>query len=192
MTDPRDTPGTEGISRSLYDVNSTDPRSELVDRSEMHPEDVGQITRLMNALSGLREKEKALAEASEKYMKLSAQDMRALHFLIVANHRAEVVTPGMLGTHLEMSPASITKLLNRLEKGGHIVRHVHPVDRRAFSIEVTDGTRASAMETVGRQHAKRFHAAARLTREQREVVIDFLEDMAREMSLEDVDWTKEH
>lgn len=191
MSNQQPISGPEGISRSLYDVNSSDPRSELVDRSQLDPEDVGQITRLMNALSGLREKEKALADASEKYMKLSSQDMRALHFLIVANHRGEVVTPGMLGTHLGMSPASITKLLNRLEKGGHIDRRVHPVDRRAFSIEVTDETRSSAMQTVGKQHAKRFHAAARLTREQRDVVIDFLEDMAREMSLDGADWAKE-
>ncbi|RSZ61194.1 MarR family transcriptional regulator [Corynebacterium hylobatis] len=190
MTDPRNASDIKGISGSLYDVNSSDPRSELVDRSALDPEDVHQITRLMNALSGLREKEKALADASEKYMKLSTQDMRALHFLIVANHRAEVVTPGMLGTHLEMSPASITKLLNRLEKGSHIIRQVHPVDRRAFSIEVTQETRASAMETVGRKHAKRFQAAARLSREERQVVINFLEDMARELALDDVDWTE--
>ena len=191
MADQHRASGPGGVSRSLYDINSSDPRSELVDRSQLDPEDVGQITRLMNALSGLREKEKALADASEKYMKLGAQDMRALHFLIVANHRREVVTPGMLGTHLGMSPASITKLLNRLEKGGHIVRRVHPTDRRAFSIEVTEETRASAMRTVGKQHAKRFHAAARLTREQRDVVINFLDDTAREMSLDDADWAQE-
>lgn len=191
MTDPQKTSDIESISSSLYDVNSGDPRSELVDRSGMAPEDVHQITRLMNALSGLRNKEKVLAEASEKYMQLNNQDMRALHFLIVANHRAEVVTPGMLGTHLEMSPASITKLLNRLEKAGHIIRKVHPVDRRAFSIEVTDETRASAMETVGRKQAKRFQAAARLSREERQVVIDFLEDMARELTLDGEDWATE-
>lgn len=191
MTDPQKTSDIESISSSLYDVNSGDPRSELVDRSGMAPEDVHQITRLMNALSGLRNKEKVLAEASEKYMQLNNQDMRALHFLIVANHRAEVVTPGMLGTHLEMSPASITKLLNRLEKAAHIIRKVHPVDRRAFSIEVTDETRASAMETVGRKQAKRFQAAARLSREERQVVIDFLEDMARELTLDGEDWATE-
>lgn len=191
MTDPQKTSGIESISSGLYDVNSGDPRSELVDRSGMAPEDVHQITRLMNALSGLRNKEKVLAEASEKYMQLNNQEMRALHFLIVANHRAEVVTPGMLGTHLEMSPASITKLLNRLEKAAHIIRKVHPVDRRAFSIEVTDETRASAMETVGRKQAKRFQAAARLSREERQVVIDFLEDMARELTLDGEDWATE-
>ena len=87
MTDPQKTSGIESISSGLYDVNSGDPRSELVDRSGMAPEDVHQITRLMNALSGLRNKEKVLAEASEKYMQLNNQDMRALHFLIVANHR---------------------------------------------------------------------------------------------------------
>ena len=65
------------------------------------------------------------------------------------------------------------------------------MDRRAFSIEVTDDTRASAMETVGRKQAKRFQAAARLSREERQVVIDFLEDMARELTLDGEDWATE-
>lgn len=82
----------------------------------------------------------------------------------------------------------ITKLLNRLEKGGHIVREVHPFDRRAFAIEVTPSTRTSAMQTVGKQHAKRFQSAARLTPEEREVVIRFFEDMTQELLLEGVDW----
>ncbi len=192
MSDPHKLEGSESVSQNLYDVDSSDPNSELVDRSTMSPEDISQIGRLMSALSMLREAERALANASEKYMKLSTQDMRALHYLIVANHRQEVATPGMLGSHLKLSPASITKLLNRLEKGGHIVRKVHPVDRRAFAIEVTNETRSSAMQTVGKQQSKRFHSAARLSSEEREVVIRLLEDMAQELSLADAEWTQEH
>lgn len=178
----------DSISGFLYEVDSADPRSELVDRSHLSPEEVAQITRLMGSLSRLREAEQGLTDASEKYMKLSAQDMRALHYLIVAKNRNEIVTPGMIATHLGVSAASTTKLLNRLESGNHIVRRVHPVDRRAFSIEVTPETEASAMNTVGRQHAKRFHAAARLTSEEREVVIGFLDDMANEIDASKVEW----
>lgn len=180
----------DAISQNLYDVNSSDPDSELVDRSDLSREDVQQIGMLMKALSRLREAEQALSEASEKYMKLNKQDMRALHYLIVAGHREEIVTPGMLAGHLKISAASTTKLLNRLEEGAHIVRRVHPKDRRAFAIEVTSGTRGTAMQTVGRRQANRFHAAARLSPEQRDVVIGFLEDMAEGLSLENVDWAE--
>ena len=46
------------------------------------------------------------------------------------------------------------------------------------------------METVGRQHAKRVHAAARLSREERDVVIRFLDDMAAEIALTDQPWAE--
>ncbi len=180
------------ISDHLYQVDSSDPRSELVDRSDLSPEEVAHIGKVMVSMSRLREAEQALSTASEKYMQLSTQDMRALHYLIVAKNRGEMVTPGMIATFLEISPASTTKLLNRLEKGDHIVRKVHPMDRRAFAIEVTPETEVSAMQTVGKQHAKRFHAAARLTHDERDVVIRFLDDMTDEITLTKVDWAETH
>lgn len=181
--------GGDSIAESLYDPVSGDPNGEIVDRTGLSPDAVAGIGRLMKALGDLREAEQAIMEASEKYMKLSAQDMRALHYLIVAKNRGELVTPGMIGAFLKISPASTTKLLNRLERGGHIVRRMHPSDRRAFSIEITPATEASAKHTVGRQHAKRLHAAARLTSEERETVIRFLNDMADEISIANADWT---
>ena len=140
MEDHGATTARDAISESLYDVDASDPRSELVDRSGLPAADVAQIGRLMRAFSHLREVESAASEASQRYMKLSAQDMRAVHYLIVAQNQGELVTPGMLASHLRISAASTTKLLNRLEKGGHIVRQVHPTDRRAFAIEVTPET----------------------------------------------------
>lgn len=190
MTEQAAQHGGDTIAANLYDVDSSDPRSELVDRTGLTPADMAEIGRIMYALASLREAEQLVSDASQKYMQLSAQDMRALHYLIVAKHRTELATPGMLATHLGISAASTTKLLNRLEKGGHIVRHVHPSDRRAFAIAVTDETEAAAKMTVGRQHAKRFDAAARLTSAEREAVVRFLDDMAEGMSLSGVEWAE--
>lgn len=184
-------PVPDPISQSLYEIDSSDPRSELVDRSGLPAADVAQIGRMMSALSRLRESEQHLAAAAEAYMRLSAQDMRALHYLIVAKNRDDVVTPGMLAGHLGISAASTTKMLNRLERGGHIVRSVHPTDRRAFAIEITAETTASAMQTIGRHQARRFSAAARLTAAEREVVIRFLDDMTAELSLANVSWAEQ-
>lgn len=182
MVDADTRPRRDSIAENLYQVDSSDPASELIDRSHLSDAEIAQIGRLMNALAGLREAEEGVRAASEKYMRLSTQDMRALHYLIVAKHRDEVATPGMLAAHLKISAASTTKLLNRLERGGHIVRRVHPRDRRAFAIEVTPETRSTAMQTVGKQHAGRFHAAARLSSDEREVVIRFLHDMTQDMT----------
>lgn len=181
---------TGSTAAHMYDIGSSDPRSQLVDRSQLSPTEIAHIGTLMKTISALRETEQALSDASQKYMQLSAQDMRALHYLIVAKNRGELVQPGTLSTYLNISKASTTKLLNRLETGGHIERQVHPTDRRAFAIAVTSSTEASAMGTVGKQQAQRFHAAARLTHAEREVVIRFLDDMRQGLSLDDTEWAK--
>lgn len=173
---------------NLYDIDASDPDSTFFDRSALHPEDIARIGELMAALSALRDAEKQLSDASLRYMKLNQTDMRALHYLIVASHRDVVVTPGALTAHLGISSASTTKMLDRLERGGHIVRHPHPTDRRALALSITPDTHRAAMETVGRQQAKRFHAAARLTPAERETVIRFIRDMTDEISLTDETW----
>lgn len=176
------------IAESLYHVDSSDPRSELIDRSGMSEEEISQIGRLMSSLSELRSAEKRLTEASQRYMKLSEQEMRALHYLIAAKNRGRVATPGALSAHLSISPASTTKLLNRLERAGHISRSLHPSDRRAIAVEVTPETESAAMHSVGRQQANRFYAAARLTAAERDIVIAFLDDMTRELSSDGPVW----
>jgi DNA-binding MarR family transcriptional regulator len=142
----------------------------------------------MQALGGLRDAEQKLSEASLRYMKLNQTDMRALHFLIAFENTGATATPGAIAAHLGISTASTTKLLDRLERGGHITRSPHPSDRRALAIEITPETRRSAIETVGRQHARRFIAAARLSSEEREVVRRFLADMTTEIALGDMPW----
>lgn len=190
MAEPRAGSAEDQVAASLYSVEHSDPTGMLVDRTGMDPHDIEQIGRLMRAIANLRQVEQSVSDASQKYMKLGTQDMRAIHYLIVAGNRETIVTPGMLAAHLGISAASTTKLLNRLEQAGHITRQLHPTDRRAFAIVVTPETEAAAMQTAGRQHAKRFHAAARLSRPEREVVIGFLEDMTDELRLTDEPWAQ--
>lgn len=173
---------------AIYDVESSDPRSALIDRTGVSPGDLRQIASVMEALGGLRDAELRLSQASRRYMRLNDTDMRALHYLIVCANRDLVATPSGIAHHLGISTAATTKLLDRLENGGHIQRSPHPTDRRALAITITAETRHAAMETVGRQQAKRFYAAARLSPEERDVVIRFLADMTEEITLRDEPW----
>lgn len=181
----------ESVSSKLYDVDSNDPTSRLIDRGNLSPAEITEISSVMAALGRLRDAEQHLTEASQRYMNLGSTDMRALHYLIVAGHNGTVVTPSAIAAHLGISSASVTKLLDRLEAGGHIHRQPHPNDRRALAITVTDETREAAMETVGRLHAKRFHAAARLTSAERAVVIRFIDDMTNQITLRSEAWARE-
>lgn len=181
----------KSVSSSLYDVEKNDPKSRLIDRSSHSPEQLQQITEVMAALGRLRDAEQQLSEASQRYMRLGRSDMRALHFLIVAHHTRVVITPSAIAAHLGISSASTTKLLDRLEAGGHIVRAPHPNDRRALAITITEETREAAMQTVGRLQAKRFHAAARLTSDERAIVVRFLDDMTDQISMRNEAWANE-
>ena len=173
---------------SMYHVESSDPQQELVDRSSVTPETLDSINRLMAAMASLRRAEEQLSVASTRHMKLNKTDMRALHFMMVSENQGVLVTPSALAAHLGISTASTTKLLDRLEQGTHITRAPHPTDRRALVVHVTAGTRVEAMNTMGRMQARRFHAATRLSPDEREVVIGFLEDTARELTLTDEAW----
>ncbi|WP_295010434.1 MarR family winged helix-turn-helix transcriptional regulator [uncultured Microbacterium sp.] len=179
-----DDPSQDGVEPdTVYDIEATDPSGVLLDRSGVDPGSLRQIAVLMTALAGLRDAEQRLAEASRAYMRLNETDMRALHYLIVCANRGVVATPGGISQHLGISTASTTKLLDRLQRGGHIMREPHPSDRRALAISIAEDTHRAAMETVGRQQARRFHAAARLTPDERDVVIRFLRDMTQELAI---------
>ncbi|GAA4527539.1 MarR family transcriptional regulator [Brachybacterium paraconglomeratum] len=181
---PEPTPPT-----SLFSLEGSDPHQELIDRTGLTSADISQIDALMAALSRLRVAERELSEASLRYMQLGETDMRALHFLIVCENTGVVVTPGAISQELQISSASTTKLLDRLERAGHIRRTPHPSDRRALVIGIDPATRATAIRTVGSMQARRVHAARRLTSAEREIVSGFLDDMAREISLGNADWS---
>ena len=168
---------------NLYALDVSDPNARLIDPKGQSAADIEQIGDLMAALAQLREAEQRLSEASRRYMKLGSTDMKALHFLVVAQNTDTIATPGAIAAHLDISTASTTKLLDRLEAAGHIIRAPHPYDRRALAISITDETYEAAVETVGRQQAKLFHAAARLTPDERDVVIRFLNDMTQELTV---------
>jgi len=162
----------------MMDPRVMDPRQELVRRAGMDDGDVDQVVQVLEALRLWREVERRTSEASRRYMKLGETDMRALRFIIAMQNHGRVVTPGAIAEHLGITTASTTKLVDRLAAGDHVRRFQHPSDRRSLAIEVTEETRRVARETVGRSHARRFDAAARLTAEEREIVIHFLADLA--------------
>ncbi|SJN08018.1 Transcriptional regulator, MarR family [Leucobacter sp. 7(1)] len=184
-TPPADPSAT---SAEVYGVESNDPDSRLIDRSKTTPEDLAEIGALMGALGALRDSEEKLSEASLAYMQLGRTDMRALHFLIVTANEGRIATPGAIASQLRITTPSTTKLLDRLERGGHITRTIHPTDRRAFAIEITPETREAAYRTVGAQQAKRFTAAARLSSTERGIVTRFLHDMAAEIDVTGAEW----
>lgn len=163
----------------MHDPRVSDIRGRLIDVSHMSDDDISHVVAVLDALRDWRAAEERLSEASRRFMRLGDNDMRALRYVIVVTDRGEVATAGGIAEHLGISTAATTKLLDRLERGGHIRRLPHPRDRRSSSIVIAAETREAAQATVGREHARRFRVAAELAPAERDVVIRFLAELSR-------------
>jgi DNA-binding MarR family transcriptional regulator len=162
----------------MHDPLLNDPEERLVRRSHLPPSEIADVVRVLNAMRRWSEAERRLSQASQRYMRLGETDMRALRLLVAARNQSIPVTPGMIAGHLAISTAATTKLLDRLERGGHVLRRPHPTDRRSLTVEVTDETRSAARESVGRAHARRFDVIAALSPQERAVVSAFFDAMS--------------
>lgn len=166
------------ISGSMVDPRVIDPRQELVRHDDLDEHELAQIVRLLSAMRAWREAEQRLSFESRSALKLNDTDMKALRYIIASVNADVAVTAGALAEHLHISTASTTKLLDRLERAGHVVRRPHPTDRRAVTVEITPETHRRVRATMGLQHARRFEVARALSPADREVVTRFLTELA--------------
>lgn len=178
----------EPIEQDVDRLVHSSQEAYAVEVPEISELEIREATRLTNALAQLRDAERDLSDASRLALGLSEQDMRAMQFLVASLRRGEVVTPSMLAAYLNISPASTTKLLNRLEKNQHISRLIHPTDRRAFKIEVNPETEALTQRSVGRQQARRLLAALQLSGRDRATVTRFLEELTQGIRQDREQW----
>ncbi|WP_374010219.1 MarR family winged helix-turn-helix transcriptional regulator [Leifsonia sp. LS-T14] len=166
------------ISESLTDPRIIDPRQELVRHDDLSEDELGQIVGLLAAMREWRDADQRLSFESRTHMKLNETDMRALRYIIASMNADVPVTAGALSDHLHISTASTTKLLDRLERAGHVVRRSHPTDRRAVTVEITPETHREVRRTMGLQHARRFEVARALSPGDRDTVTRFLKELS--------------
>lgn len=162
----------------MIDPRNIDPREILIPREGRGPAEMDAIMGVLAAVRRWREAEQRMSEESRSQMKLGDNDMKAMRFIIVSTNQGKATTPGMIATHLGISTASTTKLLDRLDAAGHITRSPHPTDRRAVVITVNPHSHDEVQESVGRLHARRFEVAAKLDSREREIVIRFLDELS--------------
>ena len=108
---------------------------------------------------------------------LSATDVRALVCLLDRERAGVPASPTWLAGQLGVTTASVTALLDRLERAGHVRRVPRSDDRRRVDVLVQD----SAKELGWAFFGPLIHAAAgvldRRTAAERAVIDAFLDDM---------------
>ncbi|MER7460703.1 MarR family transcriptional regulator [Micromonospora sp. NPDC126480] len=77
---------------------------------------------------------------------LGATDLQALIAVMDAELQGDPITPGRLGEQLNLSSGSVTALIDRLERAGHIRRDRDATDRRKVLLHYADRGATVAME----------------------------------------------
>lgn len=119
--------------------------------------------------------ETALQRRSEHTMQMSENDISALRYLLRANERGVSVGPRELGEYLGLQSSSITVLLDRLEKAGHVRRVPSPFDRRALIIVPTIPTDDAQRAILGEVRHELIDVAATLSESDADTVVDFID-----------------
>ncbi len=108
---------------------------------------------------------------------LNRTDVRALVAIMDAARRGEALTAGRLGEAVDLRSASVTALVDRLEKVGHVRRVRDPEDRRRVGLEMSEAAMAAGAEHFGGLARDLSTAMESYTDEELAVVRRWLEDM---------------
>ena len=108
---------------------------------------------------------------------LGRTDVRALVAIMDAARRGDALTAGSLGAAVELSSASVTALVDRLERAGHVRRVRDADDRRRVVLEMTEPARAAGGEFFGGLQRDLVGAMDSYTDAELDVVRRFLTEM---------------
>jgi DNA-binding MarR family transcriptional regulator len=116
---------------------------------------------------------------------MGTTDLQAIRFLIKAQGEGRIISGRNLADHLGMTSASVTALLDRLTKSGHVQRTPHPTNRRSNMVTATPGSDLEVRHTLGAMHGRMIQAARALGAADAALIEHFLESMTA--AVDDID-----
>lgn len=144
-----------------------------------YPERDGASTvDVLNLLRRYRAAEARMRARTRASMEMGETDLLALRVMLGAQRRGELVRQRDLARILSITSASVTVLVDRLERSGHVERRPHPTDRRSTVVVATRATDDEVRETLGAMHARMIDVVDDLSAAELEVVARFLSGMA--------------
>ncbi|MGG7465243.1 MarR family winged helix-turn-helix transcriptional regulator [Plantibacter sp. YIM 135347] len=178
--------------RASHDAARNDGATQRNDRSGYwyEPEATVSGVDLLNMLRQYHDAEAEMRRQTRESMAMNETDMLALRHLLKAQRTGGVITPSMLAGMLQISTASVTALIDRLEKSGHARRDPHPTDRRSTVITPTPGTDSEVRRTLGRMHTNMLAVVEGLDDREIAAVGRFLSGMVH--AVEDASIAEEH
>lgn len=133
---------------------------------------------VLNLLRRYRAAEGAMRARTRSSMGMGETDLLALRMLLQAQRRGEAMRQRDLAGVLGLASASVTALVDRLAKSGHVRRERHPDDRRATIVVPTTDSDDEVRATLGAMHRRMIDVIDGMDEHERRAVAGFLERMS--------------
>ena len=142
---------------------------------------------IITTLRDLRVADEAMGRRTRDSMGMGTTDLQALRFLLKAQGEQHIVSGRDLADHLGMTSASVTALLDRLTKSGHVKRTPHPTNRRSNMVTATPGSDDEVRQALGAMHGRMIETARALSATDAALIEQFLESMTAAVDSIDAD-----
>lgn len=139
---------------------------------------------LLNLLREYRDAEGRMRARTQDSMSMGDTDLRALRFLLRERSAGRTTRQKDLAAALDLTPATVTTLVDRLSNHGYLRRVPHPHDRRSVALEVLPATDREVKETLSRMHAEMIQAAENLTDQERAGAAKFISNLITSVNKE--------
>ncbi|MBQ9917031.1 MarR family winged helix-turn-helix transcriptional regulator [Microbacterium sp. NPDC016588] len=134
---------------------------------------------VVKAVSDLSESGAASERVALQSLGIGPNDAKVLRFLLDREDDDEPVTPRLLAEMLGISSAATTALIDRLADAGWVERVPFPGDRRSIVVRATIDAASPARHLLAVRRSSVAEAASRLGADERRVVAEFLDEVAR-------------
>lgn len=132
---------------------------------------------LIAAFEAYRSSEQDMRTRIRARMKMADNELTVLRHLVRAERVEQPITPSELARRLQFSTASMTALLDRLERSGHIRRATNPVDRRSLYILPTELAHHDVHAALGAMHERMLGAVVGMNAHDVTTMMGFLSRM---------------
>ena len=132
---------------------------------------------VLEALRHHGEAELAMRERDKASTGLGDTDLTAMRYLLQQQRAGRQVTPAALSDHLGITRPSVTMLIDRLCRAGHVRRHRAPLDRRSTVLVVREPEDAVAREILIDMDDRVARCATTLSSADAAIVMGFLSAM---------------
>jgi DNA-binding MarR family transcriptional regulator len=120
----------------------------------------GPVAPMEAVTSVMRVQQLLLARCNEALEPFELTFARYEALMLLSFAREGALPLGKIGARLQVHPASVTNLIDGLERRGYVRRQPHPTDRRTTLAAITDDGRRVAARATEVMHAIRFGTGA--------------------------------